>query len=300
MGCLGKLFKGCFIFFLITIILLVLLIGFLFRGRLFGTDYELNEDGASYALTDYGSWNFKDKLSIPSKHFGKPVTRIEYEAFKFCKLKNITIPESITEIEDGAFNNSFKIENISVDKNNTSYQSIDGNLYTKDGKALLKYAVGKNATHFTIPDSVTEIKEGAFFGCDALTSISIPNSVTTIGDYAFGCCDNLSDIVIIPDSVTKIGSFAFNYCDKLHGVILPTSVTSLSVASFANERFLESPSFDLIVYYLGSKEEWDAIDFSDYYGRSNYTPIYYYSETSPTEDGGYWYYDANGNIVRWS
>ncbi len=45
-----------------------------------------------------------------------------------------------------------------------------------------------------IPNSVTSIRDYAFYGCDGLTSITIPNSVTYIGENAFSGCDKLISI----------------------------------------------------------------------------------------------------------
>jgi len=104
-----------------------------------------------------------------------------------------------------------------VDANNAYYKDIDGNLYTKDGKTLVQYAIGKTATTFTIPNSVTSIGDWAFDDCDNLTSVVIPDSVTSIGDYAFYYCDSLTSVVI-GDSVTNIGYRAFYGCDYLTSI----------------------------------------------------------------------------------
>ena len=45
-----------------------------------------------------------------------------------------------------------------------------------------------------IPDSVTSIGEGAFWGCSSLTGITIPDSVTEIEGWAFSGCDSLKTI----------------------------------------------------------------------------------------------------------
>ena len=72
-------------------------------------------------------------------------------------------------------------------------------------------------TSINIPDSVTSIGDGAFYGCSGLTSVSIPDSVTQIGGSAFYGCSGLTSINI-PDSVTSIGNYAFEDCSGLTSV----------------------------------------------------------------------------------
>ena len=69
-------------------------------------------------------------------------------------------------------------------------------------------------TSVTIGNSVTEIGEGAFWGCSGLTSVTIPNSVTSIGFRAFYDCSGLTSVTI-PNSVTSIGNYAFDGCSGL-------------------------------------------------------------------------------------
>lgn len=100
--------------------------------------------------------------------------------------------------------------NIRVDINNTAYKDIDGNLYSKDGKTLIQYALGKTQTSFIIPDSVTAIGERAFAYSDRLTSVTIGNNVTSIGKQAFYECTGLTNIVITSSKVITFTSSAFN------------------------------------------------------------------------------------------
>ena len=72
-------------------------------------------------------------------------------------------------------------------------------------------------TSVTIPNSVTSIGGHAFFFCSGLTSVTIPNSVTSIGDFAFSECSGLTSVTI-PNSVTSIGDWAFDCCDNLKNV----------------------------------------------------------------------------------
>ena len=66
----------------------------------------------------------------------------------------------------------------------------------------------------TIPDGVTFIGGGAFWGCISLTSITIPDSVTYIQNKAFYYCSSLMSITI-PSCVTSIGSNVFLNCSNL-------------------------------------------------------------------------------------
>ena len=81
-------------------------------------------------------------------------------------------------------------------------------------------------TSIAIPNSVTSIGNSAFHGCSSLTSVSIPKSVTNIGNKAFYLCYGLNSITI-PEMVECIGSEAFYDCSSLTSVTIPKSVTSI-------------------------------------------------------------------------
>lgn len=59
-------------------------------------------------------------------------------------------------------------------------------LFNRDKTVIISYRAKE--ANYVIPDSVTGIGDGAFSGCDSLTSINIPDSVTTIGNRAFSNC----------------------------------------------------------------------------------------------------------------
>ncbi len=93
-------------------------------------------------------------------------------------------------------------------------------LFIDDGKTIIG-VTNKSLTSISIPNSVINIGNEAFIGCNILSSIFIPDSVTSIGDRAFSGCKNLININI-PNSVKTIGEQAFEGC-PINEILIPES-----------------------------------------------------------------------------
>lgn len=142
------------------------------------------------------------------------------------------------------------------------YDIKDGVLQSSDGNLLL---MDENGT-LTIPNSVTEIGEGAFSGVTGLKTIIIPGTVKTIstsafafnttletvvieegvqiiGQQAFNGCSNLKSINL-PQSLTKIGHLAFYDCKKIERVTIPRGVRDIGMYAFANCTLLSDAVFE--------------------------------------------------------
>ena len=114
------------------------------------------------------------------------LTTIRSYTFGDCaKLKAVSIPKSVTIIEEDAFSGCTSLTDITVVSDNTTYTSVDGVLFSKDLKQLVLYPNGKTDVNYAIPNGVTDIAPYAFENCTSLTSITIPYSVINISDCAF-------------------------------------------------------------------------------------------------------------------
>ena len=124
------------------------------------------------------------------------VTNIGFAAFgNDSGLTNVLIGSGTATIGDCAFCNAGKLEAFAVDSGNAHYKSEAGVLYTRDGRTLVAHPAGKNGT-YDIPDGVTRIAGGAFYGCGGLTAVTIPESVESVGDLAFMFCTGLARLYV--------------------------------------------------------------------------------------------------------
>ena len=197
---------------------------------------------------------------------GDNVTTIQ--SLSACNsLQVLKIGSGVNRIDGGAFDGCISLTNIIVDDNNLTYKSIDGNLFSKNGKTLIKYAVGKTLTSYNIPSSVTTISDDAFNTCKYLTSVIIASSVTSIGNSAFANCESLADI-IIPNNVKTIDNDAFDNCTSLKSVILGNNLNYIGQSAFGNCKLLTSIVIPSSVTSIGSYafyncEQLISITFND-------------------------------------
>ncbi len=182
-------------------------------------NYSNNEDGLllnkeQTILIQYPLGNFRSYYIIPNT-----VTTIETYAFSYSyKLKNITIPYSVSTIESLAFFDCTGMTTFTVSDNNPNYSSNeDGLLLNKEQTNIIQYPIGNSRTTYIIPNEVTSIGNFSFFHCENLISVTINHGTSSIGELAFYKCSKLTS-VIIPGSVTSIKGFAFGWCFQLKSV----------------------------------------------------------------------------------
>jgi len=217
-------------------------------------------DGAFYECTSLTTVTFAENSQF---------TTINSFTFNGCSaLTSITIPASVTSIVGNAFYQCTSLEYISVAGGNTRYDSRN------NCNALIETASNTlilGSKNTVIPNTVTNIGDGAFENRLVLTSITIPASVNSIAYNAFYGCTGLESIsvaggntrydsrnncnaiietatntliqgcknTVIPNTVTTIDNWAFNGCSTLTSIDIPASVTSIVGNAFYQCTSLE-------------------------------------------------------------
>jgi hypothetical protein len=181
------------------------------------------------------------------------VTSIKDVSFSNCAvggLTTVTFGNSVTDIGDWAFSYCYDLTDIIVENGNVSYSAENGILFNKDKTILICYPEGKEELSYIIPNSVTNIGEGAFYRCGSLTAVTIPSGVSNIEYGAFSDCYRLP-AVAIPNSVKSIGGRAFAKCFGLIATVIPNGVTSIGSETFAECASLNTVTIPNSVKSIG-------------------------------------------------
>lgn len=183
---------------------------------------------------------------------------IDEEFLDWCySLTDLYIPESIEDIEEDAFSDCEKLQNIYVDPLNKYFTTIDGILYNKAITELV--FVPRNYTGtLVLPNSVETIRQSALRDCSNVATLVIPDALKDL-PFLYGCesltkfvCKNNSkystvdgllfdaekeelkrcpggftETFVLPNSVKHIGNNAFCGCKKINKIILPESLVTI-------------------------------------------------------------------------
>lgn len=241
-----------------------------------GFRYMENHSSGNRSVTLYDIPYKQEVVIIPSKVTYEGITytvnKIELSLRHrpsdnhYRNISILKIPESIEDIQlNGMYTGGrddvsyflgewlTNLESIIVDEYNLRYKSINGVLYTKDGKQLLMCPckntsnevlttveeISENAFYHSIlkrvllPESIKKIGKRAFFG-SSLESIKIPDGITKIEDETFAYA-NLEKIEL-PPSLTKIGNEAFKYC-QLKEINFPATLNTIGSFAFEYNKF---------------------------------------------------------------
>ena len=238
-----------------------------------------NGSNAAYNMNEYeGHVTIPATVVINSETY--TVTSIKAQAFAYSeRISGITIPSTIKSIGEGAFSLSYGSEVVFSDVHISDLEAwcnIDFVGYESNPLSRAKnlYLNGTLVTDVVIPNSVTEVKNYAFYQCRGLKSVTLHADVTSIGSYAFYYCSGLTSIEI-PNSVSNIGEQAFYGCSGLTDITIGTGVTSVGSSAFGNCTSLKG-------IHINDLDDWYNISF----GSAEANPLFY-------TDNLY----ANGNLI---
>lgn len=207
-----------------------------------GLEWRYTEETGELKIEGNGSMPEYEYREVPWIDFVDDIIKVtvcegvEYvsdEAFSCLEsLEEISLPSTVDGVSVGFIHNN-NCKKITVAEGN-QYLSSDENgvLYDKNKTTLMIYPSGSETTEFTVPASVKEISNEAFFCAYKLKSVTLPDGLIRIGERAFFKTELLEKIEI-PDSVIEIGHAAFED-SGIKSVKISSSLTKLAASVFAS------------------------------------------------------------------
>lgn len=170
--------------------------------------------------------------------------------------KQLTIESSIS---DGN-GNSYTVTKIGMGAFNSTLEEVTlpPTLDEIEDSAFFKCS---SLTEITIPEGVTKIGTNAFYGCSQLTSITIPSTIKNM-DTAFSGNTALSQVTLT-NGIPKISSHAFERCTELREIKVPISVDEICSDAFNGCTGLTSVTLEKGINIINRNAFKDCTELND-------------------------------------
>ena len=242
---------------------------------------EINSDGVLEKYTGQD-----EVVTVP-----EGVRNIGYNAFQSNQfIKEVILPESLVEIEAGAFKSS-SLEKIIIPSNvkkigNSVFYGCKQlhSVVLPDELEYIEYDTFTSCislTHLTLPSKLKMVGKGLYDGAfsgSGIIELHIPDSMTYIGEYSFQhmyCLERL----YLPSTLKGIGENAFGQCDNLKEIELPEGLTMIERCAFDSCSKLEKVVFSRSLVVVDRKafegtEIQDSEELQEVYARLDAMKVY--------------------------
>ncbi len=206
------------------------------------------------------------------------IGRFAFERYEYqldTVPESITIPESVTTIEEGAFKGCKALKEIKIDSRNKIFTFKDGILINTVTHEIIACMPAQQIENYIVPNEIEKIANYAFESCDNLNSITLSPNTKIVGSFVFQGCINFKKILVpqanptfsedngvltnkaktelllypmgrvessytIPKKITAIREYAFSQSSKLKDVVTHNDIKSMENGAFDDCTSLES------------------------------------------------------------
>lgn len=182
------------------------------------------------------------------------ITMIGAEAFDGCvALTSMPLSKSLNLIGADAFRDCTALTDFQLAEGNTHFQVQQGALMTADATRLLTYAASAPQQSFVMPETLTQIDDGALKNLRYLETLTFS---PIFSDYQAGMFENATGLKTVnfgEGTLTAIPDRFFKGCTSLVSPNAFTGMTSVGESAFEDCTALQSLSFDDSLSNIGTK-----------------------------------------------
>lgn len=212
---------------------------------------------------EIGEGAFESCLSLKTVNLPEGLKKIGPKTFAGTKeLRAVTIPSTVEEISDTAFDKSVKLFKVKNTKSATARNATNN----------LKSLIANSATPGQyIKDGVAYVAEGSSgvtaSALDTKHTLSIPKDVeilegtTAIGCFAFAEQSDLQSVKL-PSTLKVIQAGAFSGCESLKEIVLPNGLLAIQDNAFALTS-LSSVTMPPTLIHIGREAFVECQDLTD-------------------------------------
>lgn len=167
------------------------------------------------------------------------VNQIEWGAFKDCrKISRLNLPEKLADLDPSILEDCDSLDEILVSRDNSLLSSMEGVLLDKHHTTIKRFPPGLSGV-YKFPESVTHVAASAFRNCQKISELVLSAGMLSIMDGAFAGCRSIEHLAI-PEGVQDLWGWTFAGCRGLRSIKLPESLTYIGESCFINCTSLES------------------------------------------------------------
>lgn len=215
-------------------------------------------------------------------------------AFQDTGISYVRIPDTVSTIEDYAFENVDTVCYNGTDQTGTGFgatyfHQFSGSNTCELCGATMEYVPYTIKEAEFIDHGICDIPEsferdgvqyvtfaiaiGAYKDNADMTGLKIPDSIKDIQDEAFANCSRLEQVVL-NENLENMGNYVFSNCASIEEIVIPDQVSSingcfkgctgLKKITLPNKISMDTETFQgcenlASVYYAGTEEEWRNI-----------------------------------------
>ena len=181
--------------------------------------YFINDENDARTITIEEYTGDEEVIDIPSEIDGYQVTDIGYQAFTYKEMKSLSVPDSVKNIGQRAFeycviSDEVQLpENVSIMSDAFSYAELPAVMTIPAGASVEQYAFSYCETiKQLLVETGAVIKDGAFGYCDGMYQLVCADGCRLEED-AFEYCEALGKVVLCGS--VDVDEDAFSYCGKI-------------------------------------------------------------------------------------
>ncbi len=219
-------------------------------------------------VTAIGNYAFFNCVALSNISLPDGLKQIGASALSNCKtLASIEMPDTITSIGSYSFAQCSLLQNIELSK---GLRKIGNNAFegclslSKIEMSDSVSSIGYAAFHETglqqirLSENLGVMEKNVFESCPDLETVIWPSSMSLVPEntFSYNWCPNKMTSMVLPNGVTTIGENAFSAATQLKEIYLPLTLSTVKSGAFIYCSMLTD------VYYAGTEEERDSIDFT--------------------------------------